>query len=175
MILIDGGATHHFISEEIGAELNFSVTPSKEYGVVLGTGGTVQTTGVCRGVLLTIAKLAIIQEFLPLPLGSADVILGVTWLETLGKIQFDFQLLEMDLWIGDWLVHLCGDRSLVKSQISLKSMMKSFAKEDQGILIELSVVDVTDQRCQDSKEGSGMPTGFVKKFTIVFEPLGTLP
>lgn len=72
----------------------------------------------------------------------------------------------------------CGDRSLVKSQISLKSMMKSFAKEDQGILIELSVVDVTDQRRQDSKEGSGMPIGVcevLQKFSVVFEPLGTLP
>lgn len=80
-----------------------------------------------RGILLTITELAIIQEFLPLPLGSADVILDVTWLETLGKIQFDFQLSEMDFWIGDWLVCLCGNQSLVKSQISFQSMMKSFA------------------------------------------------
>lgn len=64
--------------------------------------------GISQGVLLPIAKLAIMQDFLPLPLGSANVILGVTWLETLGKIQFDYQLSKMDFWIGDWLVHLCG-------------------------------------------------------------------
>lgn len=80
-----------------------------------------------------------------MPLGSADVILGVTWLETLGKIQFDYRWSEIEFWLGDWLVHLCSDWSLVKSQISLKSMMKSLAEEDQGMLIELNVMDLIEE------------------------------
>lgn len=41
---------------------------------------------MCKNARLTIANLAITHNFLPLPLGSADVILGVTWLETLGNV-----------------------------------------------------------------------------------------
>ena len=39
------------------------------------------------------------------------------------------------------MVILQGDKSLVKSQVSLKSMMRTFDKEDQGVLIELSTVE----------------------------------
>ena len=111
------------------------------YGVVLGTGGVVRATGVCKDVNLKIANLSITHNFLPLPLGSVDVILGVTWLETLGKVIFDYKLSEMEFSLGEWVVILQGDRSLVRSQVSLKSMMKTFEKEDQGVLIELSTVE----------------------------------
>lgn len=54
------------------------MSPFEDYRVILGTKGTVRAVGICRNVLLRVAELAIIQDFLPLPLGSADVILGVT-------------------------------------------------------------------------------------------------
>lgn len=40
VILIDGGAMHTFILEEIVQELQLAVSLSEDYGVVLGTGGT---------------------------------------------------------------------------------------------------------------------------------------
>lgn len=85
-------------------------------------------------MILTISYLTIIQDFLPLALGSADVILGISWLETLGKIQFDFHLSVMDFRIGDWQVHIQGDRGLVKSQVSLKAMMKARDKTTREFL-----------------------------------------
>lgn len=60
------------------------MTPTGDYGVVLGTGGSIRVARICKGVLLTISDLSIINDFLPLPLGSTNVILGLTWLETLG-------------------------------------------------------------------------------------------
>lgn len=50
----------------------------------------------------------------------------------------DYRLPMMEFCIGEWMVQLCGDRSLVKSQISLKSMMKTFENEDQGVLVEFN-------------------------------------
>lgn len=94
-------------------------------------------------MLLTIFDLAITQDFLPLPLGSANVILGVAWLETLGKIEIDYRTSVMVFSVGKSLVQLQGDRSLVKSQVSFKSMMKSLQKEDEGLLIELSAMVVS--------------------------------
>lgn len=45
----------------------------------------------------------------------------------------------MEFSLGEFLVILQGNKSLVKSQVSLKSMI--FKKEDQGVLIELSTVE----------------------------------
>ncbi|KAE8650876.1 hypothetical protein Csa_002497, partial [Cucumis sativus] len=44
VVLIDGGATHNFIAEEVVKELKISVETMDAYGVVLGTGGVVRAT-----------------------------------------------------------------------------------------------------------------------------------
>lgn len=84
------------------------------------------------------------QDFLHLLLGSADIILGVAWLETLRKNKFDYLLSLMDFYVGEWQVQLQGDRNLVKSQVSLKLIMKAFDKEGQGMIIKLSIVEIYD-------------------------------
>lgn len=110
--------------------------------MILGTGGLVHAAEVCKRVHLIIFDLLIIYDFLPLPLGSADVILGVVWLETLGEIEIDYHSSMMNFCVGNCMVELRGDRSLVRSQVSLRSMMKAFTVEDQGLLIELSMMEL---------------------------------
>lgn len=181
VVLIDGGATHNFIAEEVVKELKISVETMDAYGVVLGTGGVVQATSVCKDVNLTIANLSITHDFLPLPLGSADVILGVTWLEMLGKVVFYYKLSEMEFSLGEWVVILQGDRSLVRSQVSLKSIMKTFEKEDQGVSIELSAVvqwGVGEAREHIADYLSKLQPEIQKvlqSFSVVFEPSNQLP
>lgn len=91
---------------------------------MLGTGKSVQTTDICKGVVLNLPNLTIINDLFPLSLGSTNVILGVQWLMTLGRLECDWGTSEMEFQVGEWSLLLQGDRSLVKSQISLKSMMK---------------------------------------------------
>lgn len=75
---------------------------------------------------------------------NADVILDIQWLMTLGKVQYDWRVQKMDLKLGNWEIHLREDRSLVKSQISLKSMKKAVKGDAQGVLIELNSIDPTE-------------------------------
>lgn len=75
---------------------------------------------MCKNVHLTIPKLSIsIHEFLPPPYRSADVILGVTWLETLGKVMFDYKLSEMEFLVGEWLIILQREFSEDISRLNL--------------------------------------------------------
>ena len=50
----------------------------------MGTGHSVHGQGVCKGVFLALTGMEVIDDFLPLELGSSDVILGMQWLRTLG-------------------------------------------------------------------------------------------
>lgn len=87
VVLIDNSASHNFIDEELVNALNLPRLPITSYGILLGTGRSVQTTDICKGVVLNLVNLTIIDDFIPLSLGSANVILGVQWLMTSGKVE----------------------------------------------------------------------------------------
>ena len=55
----------------------------------------VQEVGVCKGVTLMLQNIEIVEDFLPIELGSSDVILGMKWLATLGETQVDWGSLVM--------------------------------------------------------------------------------
>ncbi|XP_010523379.1 PREDICTED: uncharacterized protein LOC104801738 isoform X2 [Tarenaya hassleriana] len=95
VILIDSGATHNFISLKLMTKLKLRPEGNTQFGVSLGTGMKVKGKGVCKAVRLQLQHIEVVEDFLPLELGSADMILGVQWLQKLGKVQMDFQDLEL--------------------------------------------------------------------------------
>ena len=94
--------------------------------------------------------------------------------------MFDYKLSKMEFSLGDFFVILQGDRSLVKSQMSLKSMRKTFEKEDQEALIELSTAE--QWKVKESKDiladclslKPEVQRVFLS-FSSVFEPNNQLP
>lgn len=77
VVLIDGGATHNFIAAELVQRLGLPRTETAGYGVIMGMGMAVQGAGICKGVKLHLQNLQIVEDFLPIELGSSDVILGM--------------------------------------------------------------------------------------------------
>ena len=86
VVLIDCGASHNFILVELFAKLGIPSVGTHNFGVLMGTDLSVQGTSLCKGVMLQLQDIEVKTDFLPLNLGSADVILGMQWLETLGKM-----------------------------------------------------------------------------------------
>lgn len=85
VVLIDSGASHDFISIELVRKLSITLQGTTGYGVLMGVKITVKGEGICKGLKIQAQNLEIVSDFLPLNLGSADVILGMQWLETLGN------------------------------------------------------------------------------------------
>lgn len=48
----------------------------------------------------------------------------------------------MEFQVEEWRIQLKGDRSSMKSQISLKSMMNVVREEGQRVLVKLNVVTI---------------------------------
>lgn len=71
-VLIDCGATHNFIGVNMVEDLQLPMVTTNSYGVVMGTGVAVKGKGICRSVVLTLQELTIVQDFLPLELGSTE-------------------------------------------------------------------------------------------------------
>lgn len=89
------GTRHHFISGTLVSQLQLPVAETPLFGVKLGDGYHVQSIGQCRDVSLLIGDLSISVDCFLFPLGGVDIILGITWLETLSIMQVDWKSMEM--------------------------------------------------------------------------------
>lgn len=77
LVLIDCGATHNFISAELASKLRLPTLDTAGYSVLMGTKLSVTGGGVCKGVVVSVAEIDIVNDFLPLQLGCTGVILGM--------------------------------------------------------------------------------------------------
>lgn len=154
IVQVDPGATHNFVYLEKVKELGLPITESGGFGVSLGNGETVKGSGVCENVVLQLDGGVVIKEdFLPLALGTTDVILGVQWLEKLGTVRTNWKSQIMQFVMGNNTITLVGDPSLIRSKISLKAMIRTIRKEKAGYWVEITQVE----RTEDEQTGPQNP------------------
>ncbi|XP_019258306.1 PREDICTED: uncharacterized protein LOC109236565 [Nicotiana attenuata] len=90
-VLIDTGSTHNFIDEEVSRKLGCKPSPIAEQSISVADGRRVQTASVCRNLQWLLQGTTFSSDFLLLPLGNVDIVLGVQRLSTLGRILLDFK------------------------------------------------------------------------------------
>lgn len=121
LVLVDCGATHSFVRQEVVEELSLEVDSRVLFTVQVGDAREVKGQGVCRDVEISLKGLKIIHSLYPFKLGGSDIILGADWLESLGEVLVDWKksTLKIDMG-GEWYC-LQGDASLHKEQMGLAS------------------------------------------------------
>lgn len=142
------------------------------FGVTLGNGDAIKGTGECKGVVLQLRAVEIVEDFLPFSLGNSDVILGVQWLEKLGSVTTNWKLQEMKFKVGKENVILKGDPSLEHTKVSLKAMRRTIKREGRGLLVELKqlapqLAEEKEAPEQDTNPGFVRPR--LKKYEAVFK------
>lgn len=98
VVMLESGAIHNFISPSVVQRTHSCSKRNMNLEVMLGTGVAVKGLRVCRNVQFGVQDLGFTVDFITLELGSADVILGVQWLRTLGKCQMDWESHEISFW-----------------------------------------------------------------------------
>ena len=93
--------------------------------------------GICKTVHVHFQGIDIWEDFLPIKLGSADIILGLQWLTTLGMTHTDWKLQTMTFKFGNQDVTIREDPSLGRSLVSLKNIYKTLLAEKNGFWVEL--------------------------------------
>ena len=122
-MLLDSGASHNFISPGIVQSLSLSVGAAKGLDVLLGNKVIMKGIRVCQAVEFQINSTTFTSDFIALELSSVDVVLGIQWLETLGKCEVDKKEQEFSFNNGGQRVTLLGDRSLHDTGASLKMVV----------------------------------------------------
>ncbi|PKU65835.1 hypothetical protein MA16_Dca009164 [Dendrobium catenatum] len=129
--------------------------------------------GVCRGVVLKIQGIHVKEYFLPLELGSTDVILGMKWLQTLGETKINWGTLRMELVVGCRERIIQGDSGLTKAGVSLKSLIRTIREEGGGYLVELHRLEGV--RLEEEGNVPSAVQLLIYQFSEVFHPPQGLP
>ncbi|GAU37038.1 hypothetical protein TSUD_207440 [Trifolium subterraneum] len=129
VILIDSGASHNFVSTKLASALGLSITPTVERKIRLGDGHKIASKGVCEGMVILVGEIEIAVDALVLDLGGLDVILGVSWLSTLGKVMMDWKFLTMQFTYQGKQIVLKGGEEQHKQQ----TFLNSFLEDRQGV------------------------------------------
>ena len=166
VVLIDCGATHNFISHKVVEQLALMISGTSSVGVMMGNGRFEQSFGLCKGVVLALPELQIVEDFFPLKLGSTDVILGMKWLQTLGETSNNWKELTMSFDHGNKRITIKGDRGLCRSLVSVKSLLRVLQQEKEGLLVEMR--NLEQQKPQQT-------TSVIHDLLTEFEDVFSLP
>lgn len=93
--LIDGGSTHNFMQQRLAKHLAIPIEPSRHLSVTVGNGDSLSCEGFCSQVPVVMNEQHFNINFHLLPIYGADIVLGVDWLASLGRILFDYN----ELWL----------------------------------------------------------------------------
>ena len=89
-VLIDTGATMDFVHPRVAASLQLELTPIRPFRVLVGNGASLLCTHVSRHTKLTMQGNLFLVDLHIVEHHGPDVIPGMAWLESLGKISADF-------------------------------------------------------------------------------------
>ncbi|KAF2313837.1 hypothetical protein GH714_018224 [Hevea brasiliensis] len=125
VVLVDSGASHNFISNQLVQRLQLPVSATPSFNVKLGDGCKVSSTGLCKQLELQLLDYTVNTDCYVFPLGGVDFILGVAWLETLGEIHANWRQMTLKFQMGNRTVILQGDPSLSRTPVSLRALRKT--------------------------------------------------
>jgi hypothetical protein len=77
IILIDSGSTHNFIHCKLAKALNCFIYLVPKFQVMIANGGTINYSGKFHKINLTMGEYEMNIPMISIPMGGADVVLGV--------------------------------------------------------------------------------------------------
>jgi hypothetical protein len=109
---------------------------------MIADGGTINCLGKCNKINLTMGEFVMNSPMISIPMGGADVVLGIQWLQSLGTMSFNFQELFMKFSLEGKEIELRGITRKPSKVISSNGMTKLLKKRHQGVIAQLCSLDV---------------------------------
>lgn len=89
-VLMDTGSTHNFLNYQLAVKLGCKMVSRAPMSVKVGGGTHVICDSMVQNFEWSMKGLLLSADVFLIPLGGCDLVLGVQWFTTLGKVQFDF-------------------------------------------------------------------------------------
>ncbi|KAL9459285.1 hypothetical protein AB3S75_002637 [Citrus x aurantiifolia] len=95
-VLIDSDSTHNFIKPQLAEQLGLSIQSTSTFRVYIGNGDFLVCRFHCPEVPIVIQGHEFRLDFFVLPIEGPEVILGIQWLQRLGRVSTDYSEMTME-------------------------------------------------------------------------------
>ncbi|GJY31067.1 ty3-gypsy retrotransposon protein [Tanacetum coccineum] len=129
-VLIDNGSTHNFICPDVVEKMCLPIKSTKAFKLYIGSRESLLCKSVCLSVTLHMKGMVMEVDLYVLPMQGLDVVLGIQWLQNLGKVTHDYAHQTMEFTLLDTTYSLKGDGLLRMKKISLHQMQAMLEHND---------------------------------------------
>ncbi|VFQ60773.1 unnamed protein product [Cuscuta campestris] len=100
-VLLDSGSTHNFIHPGVAERLQLVLHPVTSFRVYVGNGDFLWCAYACPQTAVSLQGHEFLIDLYLLEIHGTDMVLGVQWLQTLGKVSHDYAQMTMEfVWQG---------------------------------------------------------------------------
>ena len=184
-VLIDNGSTHNFIKPALAEHLGLSLKYAHSFRVYIGNDDSLVCQFCCSQVPLTLQGHLFLVDLFILPIEGPDVVLGIQWLQQLGRVSHDYVVLTMDFcWHGNQ-IQLQGNILPNSKQITLLQFQVLLHQDAVHSLFEIHTLPrsitsspITPKLYSDVPFQTYLSAHVLEvlyQFENLFRPLSTLP
>lgn len=172
LILVDSGATHNFISRKLVAAMGW---PTEDTTPML------VSQGQCAGLQIEVGSVSVEVNALLFDLEGIDVVLGISWLATVGEMRIDWKKQVMSFQLGEKWVEIRGANAQNVTQVALQSFITRPRRLINGLLmsgdIQAAVPEGELKECRRNSEVQQKElSALLMRYDEVFkEPQGLPP
>ncbi|MCH79797.1 Ty3/gypsy retrotransposon protein, partial [Trifolium medium] len=109
-VLVDSGSSDTYLQPRIAQFLKIPIEATPSFQVLVGNGETLTVEGMVRELQLQVQGHELSIPAYLLPVAGADLILGSSWLATLGPHIADYAALTLQFYQNGQFIKLQGDR-----------------------------------------------------------------
>ena len=110
-ILIDSGIMHNFVSLKFAKRLGCPTTPAPAFQVMVANGERLRCDEIYLVVPMEIQGYKFRTNMYPIDLQGSDVVLGIQWLQNLGRVLHDWSKLSMEFLVDGYTFVIHGDET----------------------------------------------------------------
>ncbi|KAK0608486.1 hypothetical protein LWI29_031439 [Acer saccharum] len=145
VILVDSGSTHNFVDSNLIKKCGLRAENGRVLQVKVANGELLKSEGYCAQTPIRIQTFQTMVDLFALPLGGCDIVLGVSWLKSLGPILWDLNALTLQFQWERKTIQLTGIQAPIDQLFQIED---NFLKMHKGLFLQISMqpAEVEQQR-----------------------------
>ncbi|MCI01233.1 hypothetical protein A2U01_0022258 [Trifolium medium] len=123
-VIVDGGSSNTYLQPRIAQFLKVPIEPTPKFQVLAGNGQCLTVEGMVRQLPLQVQGYELVVPAYLLPVAGANLILGSSWLATLGPHIVYYANLTLKFYQQGKFITLKGDKHPIPQQSQLHQLRR---------------------------------------------------